>query len=191
MTRPKRRTCVNVFAYCPENVRPKAPKYGTRGASLDIHSKRSGPRAEDEQARRHLQRNWGTIEKLADTLSGGKYSADRARRAAPPPQPAGLIIVDHARPRAADDPVPYLRISANGRVVIADTQSGVQLHFLGQLKRIDGALRFVIATAENGFFTPLQPEMLALIGDLAGQVVNRDYKDEDLARDLKSRLGIA
>ena len=57
---------------------------------MDIFSKRSGPRAEDVQARQHLQRNWGTIEKLADTLSGGKYSADKAKRAAPPPQqPAG------------------------------------------------------------------------------------------------------
>ena len=158
---------------------------------MDIFSKKSGPRAEDEQARRHLQRNWGTIEKLADTLSGGKYSADKARRAAPPPQPEGLIIVDQAGPRISDEPEPYLRISANGRVVIADTHSGVQMHFLGHLKRIDGAVRFLIATAENGFFTPLQPETQALIDDLAGRVINRDYTEDDLARDLKTRLGIA
>ena len=48
---------------------------------MDIISKKSGPRAEDQQAKQHLQRNWGTIEKLADTLSGGKYSADKARKA--------------------------------------------------------------------------------------------------------------
>ncbi len=157
---------------------------------MDIFSKKSGPRAEDVQARQHLQRNWGTIEKLADTLSGGKYSADKAKRAAPPPQPDGLIIVDQAGPRVADEPEPYLRISSNGRVVVADAHSGVQIHFLGQLKRIDGAVRFLLASAENGFISPLAPDLQTQIEDLAGQVINRDYTEEELARDLKSRLGI-
>ena len=157
---------------------------------LDIFSKKSGPRAEDVQARQHLQRNWGTIEKLADTLSGGKYSADKAKRAAPPPPPEGLIIVDQAGPRVADEPEPYLRISSNGRVVVADAHSGVQVHFLGQLKRIDGAVRFLVASADNGFISPLAPEVQTKIEDLAGRVINRDYPEEELARDLKSRLGI-
>lgn len=157
---------------------------------MDIYSKKSGPRAEDEQARRHLQRNWGTIEKLADTLSGGKYSANRARRTAAPPQPEGLIIVDQAGPRVSDAPVPYLRISANGRVVVADAHSGVQMHFLGQLKRTGGAIRLELATAENGYLSPLQPDMQALIDDLGGKVINRDYTEDELARDLKTRLGI-
>jgi hypothetical protein len=157
---------------------------------LDIFSRKSGPRAEDLHARQHLQRNWGTIEKLADTLSGGKYSADKAKRAAPPPQPDGLIIVDQAGPRVADEPEPYLRISSNGRVVVADAQSGVQVHFLGQLKRIDGAVRFLIASAENAFISPLAQDLQIKIADLAGRVINRDYPEEELARDLKSRLGI-
>jgi hypothetical protein len=171
---------------CDRRHRTTAPRGETR---LDIFSRKSGPRTEDVQARQHLQRNWGTIEKLADTLSGGKYSADKARRAAPPPQPEGLIIVDQAARRVADDPDPYLRISANGRVVVADAHSGVQLHFLGQLKRIDGALRFAIASAENGFISPLQPELQVLINDLEGQVINRDYPEEKLAEEIKTRLG--
>lgn len=157
---------------------------------MDIFSKKSGPRAEDVRARQHLQRNWGTIEKLADTLSGGKYSADKAKRAAPPPQPEGLIIVDQAAPRVADEPEPYLRISSNGRVVVADANSGVQVHFLGQLKRIDGAVRFLLASTENGFISPLAADLQIKIEDLAGRVINRDYPEEELARDLKSRLGI-
>ena len=162
-----------------------------KGAALDIISKKSGPRAEDAQAKQHIQRNWGTIEKLADTLSGGKYSADKAKKAAPPPQAQGLIIHDLARPRVADVPIPYLRISANGRVVLADTSSGVQLHFLGQLKRIDGAVRFVVATKENGFFTPLDADIEAKIADLANLTVNRSYPEDALARDIKDRLQIA
>ncbi len=158
---------------------------------MDIFSKKSGPRAEDQQAKQHLARNWGTIEKLADTLSGGKYSADKAKKAAPGPQAQGLIIVDQARPRLPDVPVPYLRISPNGRVVLADTSSGVQLHFLGQLKRINGAVQFVIATAENGFFSPLSPELHDKIADLANRTLNCDYSEGDLGQDIRTRLNLA
>jgi hypothetical protein len=157
---------------------------------LDIISKKSGPRAEDQHARQHLQRNWGTIQKLADTLSGGKYSADKARKAAAPPQAQGLIIVDQARPRLADDPVPYLRISTNGRVVIADVGSGIQMHFLGELRRVNGDVRFIIATKENGFFTPLDDSLTEKIADLANLPVNRSYSEDDLAQDIKTRLQI-
>ncbi len=158
---------------------------------MDIHSRKSGPRAEDQQAKQHLQRNWNTIEKLADTLSGGKYSADKAKKAAAPPQAKGIIFVDQARPRLADDPVPYLRISTNGRVVIADTSSGIQMHFLGELKRVNGEVRFIIATRENGFFTPLDADLAEKIADLANLQVNRSYSEDDLAQDIKMRLQIA
>jgi hypothetical protein len=151
---------------------------------LDIHSRLSSERPEDKQAQAHIKRNWGTIEKLADTLSGGKYSADKAKKAAPPPQAQGLIFVDQARPSVADVPVPYLRISMNGRVVLADTSSGIQLHFLGQIKR-------VIATAENGFISPLEPEICDKIADLADRTINRGYPEDQLAQDIKTRLQIA
>lgn len=157
---------------------------------MDIYSKKSGPRAEDQQAKQHLARNWGTIEKLADTLSGGKYSADKAKKAAPGPQAQGLIIVDQAKARLPDVPIPYLRISTNGRVVLADTSSGVQLHFLGQLKRINGVMQFVLATAANGFFSPLDPDLQDKIADLANCAVNRDYSEDDLAQDIRTRLQI-
>ncbi len=157
---------------------------------MDIISKKSGPRAEDQQAKQHIQRNWGTIEKLADTLSGGKYSADKAKKAAPPPQAQGLIIVDQARPRMPDVPEPYLRISMNGRVVVADTNSGMQMHFLGQIKRQNGEMRFTLATAENGFISPLEPEFQEKLADLADRVVNRAFSEDDLAAEIRQRLQI-
>ena len=157
---------------------------------MDIYSKTSGPREEDKAAKQHLQRNWGTIEKLADTLSGGKYSADKVKKAAPGPQAQGLIFVDHARPRLPDVPEPYLRISSNGRVVLADTSTGLQLHFLGQLKRVNGAVRFVIATTENGFFTPLDSDIHDKIVDLADVTINRSYAEDDLSQDIRTRLSI-
>ena len=158
---------------------------------MDIHSRLSSERPEDRQAQAHIKRNWGTIEKLADTLSGGKYSADKAKKAAPPPQAQGLIIVDQARPRVADVPVPYLRISMNGRVVLADTSSGIQLHFLGQIKRVNGVQIFVIATTENGFISPLDDAIGDKIADLDGLTIHRGYSEDDLASDIKTRLQIA
>jgi hypothetical protein len=157
---------------------------------LDIFSRQNEPRAEDRQAKDHLRRNWGTIEKLADTLSGGKYSADKAKKAAPPPQAQGLIIVDQARPRLPDVPVPYLRISINGRVVLADAGSGVQMHFLGQIKRVSGVATFVLATSENGFIAPLAQELCDKLADLANRPISRGYSEDDLAEDIKARLQI-
>jgi hypothetical protein len=157
---------------------------------MDIISRQSGPRAEDQQAKQHIQRNWGTIEKLADTFSGGKYSADKAKKAAPPPTAKGLIIIDQGVPRVADEPKPYLRVSVNGRVVIADLNSGVQLQFLGQIKRTGGRMQFTIATAENGFITPLDDALYDKISDLADCTISRDYNEDQLTSDLKTRLQI-
>ncbi|MCG6903032.1 MAG: hypothetical protein LJE68_10155 [Rhodobacter sp.] len=158
---------------------------------MDIISRKSGPRREDEQAKRHINQNWGTIEKLADQISGGRYSADKVRRAAPAPQASGKIIIDQAARAAPDEAKPYLRISVNGRVVVADLNSGRQLDFLGQLKRVGGVMRFVIATRENGFFSPLDDETFALIGDLADTAITADFSKKDLEQELKTRLKLA
>jgi hypothetical protein len=159
---------------------------------MDIFSKSSGPREQDKQAKAHVKQHWGTIEKLADQISGGSYSTNKARASAKKekPQASGLIFVDQAPSRAADVPDPYLRISMNGRVVLVDKNSGVQLHFLGQLKRHNGVVRFVVATQANGFITAVDPDIEALILDLADKPLDRSYTEDDLFRDLKSRLSL-
>jgi hypothetical protein len=162
---------------------------------VDIISKRSGPREEDKHAKNQLRHNWGTIEKLADQISGGSYSANKARASAGTkpagPQASGTIFVDQSPRRPADPSAPYLRISSNGRVVLADSNSGRQLHFLGELKRRDGAVRFIMATAANGYVTPLEAELQTMIGASADAVLGHDYSEDDLFRDLSSCLGLA
>jgi hypothetical protein len=161
---------------------------------VDIFSRRSGPRDEDKRAKDHLRRNWGTIEKLADQISGGSYSATKSKAAglAKPPEPSrsGRVFFDQSAPRDAGPPAPYLKISQNGRVVIVDRNTGLQMHFLGQLKRQNGSLCFVIARAENGYITPLEAGLDARIADLAGKAISRDYPEDALARDLASRLNL-
>jgi hypothetical protein len=62
---------------------------------------------------------------------------------------------------------------------------------LGQIKRLNGEKCFFIATAKNGFITPLDPEIADKIADLEQRSLNRAYTEDQLADDIKARLEIA
>jgi hypothetical protein len=155
---------------------------------VHIISKRDGPRREDVKAKRVIQQNWGTIEKLADQISGGSYSASKVKR--PAPQPEGLIISVPTSKRTADDPDPHVRISNNGRVVVMDLNSGLQLHFLGQIYRRDNRNVFVLATGKNGFISPLEEELYEQLHDLEGTAITTEFSEDDLLEELKKRLDL-
>ena len=77
------------------------PATAALGGAYGHFSKRSGLREEDKRAKAHVKQHWGTIEKLADQISGGSYSTNKARASArkEKPQASGLIFVDQARAR--------------------------------------------------------------------------------------------
>jgi len=158
---------------------------------VDIISKRDGPRREDIAARRHLGNNWGTIEKLADQISGGAYSASRKPQAAQQ-APAAATRTVHAvsSARVSAEPRPYIRISANDRVVVVDYETGRQMHFLGEIRRINGAPQFVLATSANHFFAPLEEDVAVHIADLDGVRLGEGLDEEQLARAIGERLDI-
>lgn len=152
---------------------------------ITIISKQSGPRLEDAKAKRYLQQNWGTIEKLADHISGGKYSAGKIKK--PAPQPSGLIIsYPSASNVTTSEARPCLRISINGRVILMDLNSGKQLRFLGQIRQ----QKFVLATKENGFFSSLDDELYEQISDLDQKLIGTEFTEEDLSRELNRRLDL-
>lgn len=159
---------------------------------VDIISGRSGPRAEDERARRLIEANRPTIERLADQLSGGAWSA--RRRAKPEePRPEGLII--HSAPARIPDapPQPFVRIALNGRVSLVDANTGKQMHHLGDLRRRDGREAFRLATRENGFFSPVAPDIAAALSDLDGRDLDgrdRAGGERALIADISARLEI-
>lgn len=154
----------------------------------DILSRRDGPRREDLAAKQLIERNRATIERLADHLSAGAFSASRATR--PAPQPDGSIIhVLGGRP-ASEAPRPYLRISPNERVVVADHATGRQLQFLGQIRRENGVRRFVLAIKANGFFAEVAAETAAPLAALDGVELSRTYDEDRLSADIRERLGI-
>lgn len=160
---------------------------------MDIFSKRDGPRAEDVKAKRFISENAGTIRKLADQISGGgftKMQQDQARRREEP-KPDGLIIHDMKAPSKSDAPEPYVKVSLNNRVVLADRSNGRQLHMLGEIRGNSFARRFVLATKANGFFSPLDDEVAQVIAELDEVEISKSFSDTELAKLLSERLGIA
>ncbi|QCP85519.1 hypothetical protein EYE35_07450 [Cereibacter sphaeroides] len=156
---------------------------------VDLILRRDGPRREDEAARLLIDSNRDRIGRLADQLTGGGWSAQQAARAAAPA--AAPASMPAAARRPTGDAQPYLRFSSNGRVVIACANSARQLHFLGELRRRDGRLRFVLATAENGFIAPLEDALAARISDLDGLLLATETDREALEVTLRERLDLA
>jgi hypothetical protein len=152
-------------------------------------SRRGGSRDRDGDARRLIEQNRGTIERLADQLSNGAYSASRAPKAEP--QAEGLIIHVLGGTPATAAPEPYVRISANDRVVLADHESGRQLHYLGQIRRVDGQRRFVLATKANGFYAAVDAKIGAALAGLDGMAVGGADDEERLAADIRHHLGLS
>ncbi|MCB1353581.1 MAG: hypothetical protein KDK03_12680 [Rhodobacteraceae bacterium] len=158
---------------------------------VDIISRRDGPRREDVAARRLISENSATIRKLADNLSGGGYSAGLTRPKVPKaPEASGLITHDLKAPRAKDEAKPFIRISVNNRVVMADMNSGRQLEFLGEIRREGGQRHFRLARKQNGFFSEMDEELSAALADLDGVMVGGSYPEKSLAADIGARLGL-
>ena len=155
---------------------------------VDIISKRDGPRREDVAAKRLLNENRGVIHKMVDHLTGGQLKSQAPRPAAP--EEKSLIV--HA-PRTIESrgaERPYVRVSVNGRVVVADQETSRQLHFLGEIRGPRRSQRFVLATRENGFFALIDDALAETLADLDGRPVDRDFSEDDLALTIAERLGI-
>lgn len=157
---------------------------------VDIFSKRDGPRLEDVKAKRLLAENAGTIRKLADQISNGGFSKMRAEQARrrEEPKPDGLMIHDLKARVSNDAPEPYVKISLNNRVVLVDKSTGRQLQMLGEIRGTVLSRRFVLATKDNGFFSPLDEEMQAVIAHLDGAEISGDLTESALAEMLEHLL---
>ncbi|MEY8828417.1 hypothetical protein AB9K34_08360 [Sedimentitalea sp. XS_ASV28] len=162
---------------------------------MDIFSKRDGPRPEDARAKRLISENAGTIRRLADQITNGgftKMRQDQARRKEKP-KPEGLLIYTMSGSGAAksDDPDPYVRLSLNGRIVLADRNNGRQLQLLGEIRTKLGVRRVVLATKENGFISPLGDEIRESLIEYDDIGLNADFTEEDLVLRLEESLGLS
>lgn len=156
---------------------------------VHIISKSSGPRSEDVRARSLIERNRGTIERLADQLSNGAYSASRRAVAPAPPQASGSLIGYDGVGRAVDEPRPFVWIRPNHRVLVVDLNTSRQMHYLGEVKRIEGVWRFVLATAANGYALALDADLAGRLAPLDGVAMGAGRTDAVLTAELSRLLG--
>jgi hypothetical protein len=155
---------------------------------IHIISKQDGPRSLDTGAKAFIEKNRTTIASIANHLSGGRRREMRHPASAPQPEASGkLWFTALGQPR---EPSPYLRISFNGRVVVADLNSGRQLSFIGDIRGAGQARRFALATRENGFFAPLEEDLQRALSDLDGMALPDGVAEERLERDIGARLGL-
>ena len=154
---------------------------------VEIFSKQDGPRREDVQARRLIEQNRGVITKLADHLSGGRYSESKKPKVAP--QAQGLIIhIGGTAP--VHVPEPKIRVTPNGRVIAVDVGTGRQLQHFGDIRDHKGVMLFALAIKANGFIAPIDDTMAEALSDMNGVPVGPSYGTADLAADIGLRLGI-
>ena len=156
-----------------------------------IITKNDGPRKEDVAAKKFIERNRTTIDRLANQISGGRWQDIKKARS------AQVSIVEQDRrsfsgyaPVGRAEPSrPYIRISLNNRVVVADEETSRQVLFLGEMRRgVEGRV-FRLATRENGFVDPLTDEILDALAGLDGLVLGEDDAEEPFKRELAARLG--
>ncbi len=155
---------------------------------VEIISKRDGPRREDVQVKRLIEQNRSTITRLADQISGGGYSASRQPRQQPKAE--GLIIHVGGGATTGTEASPSIRVTMNGRVISKDQNTGRQLHHIGDVRDRDGERIFVLATKQNGFFSPVDETIAGALADLDGYRLTPTYTEGPLAADIVAKLGI-
>jgi hypothetical protein len=152
---------------------------------VEIISKPNGPRREDAAAKHFIRENAGTINKIAQQLSGGRIRSLANAQTAPAPLTSRRVAT---APNRDAEKAPYVKVSLNGRVIAADFNTGRQLHHLGEIRGEGPNRRFLLATRENRFFTPLDDDMLALLRELDGVATPDEAAEERLAQDIGARL---
>jgi hypothetical protein len=156
---------------------------------VEIISRREGPRPEDARLKSILDNNRATITRIADHLTEGGYSASKAAKAPAPAAEKTRLHVVGGEPAPAQAARPVVRATLNGRVVVVDDNSGRQLHHLGEIRRRDGALWFVLATAANRFPAPAAAVIVEAIEDLDAAELAADGGEDALVAEIARRLG--
>lgn len=82
-----------------------------------------------------------------------------------------------------------MRVSPNRRVVVVDENTSRQMHYLGEIRRVDGTVRFVLATRANGFFSELDPDLAAALHTLDQAPMGGGRTDASLGAEIMALLG--
>ncbi len=156
---------------------------------VTIISKQDGPRLEDIPQYRAIQKNRPIIQGLINQLTGGGLSRTAKPQGEPEANSTKSIHVMGSQPASARGQ-PVVRISLNDRVVIMDNLHARQLLHLGNLRYTDSGKTFFVATKDNGFFSPVDPEIAEVLSDLDGLVLDDAVTEDVLAAEITIRLSL-
>jgi hypothetical protein len=154
---------------------------------VQILSKQDGPGKQEAEFKRFVKQNRGTIDQIANALTGGGLA--RAQKASPIVVPEASVTHGFRTSGTQRETAPYIRISPNGRVVITDYETGSQLHHLGDLRGSRQKRRFVLATKENGYFDPLSEDLQAKLLALNGIGIADEEAEDRLKGEIATQLG--
>ena len=76
-------------------------------------------------------------------------------------------------------------------MVSVDQNTGLQLHHIGDVRNRDGVQVFVLATKQNGFFSPVEEAIAQALAEVDGSRLDGTYTEQQLAADIGAKLGIA
>jgi hypothetical protein len=155
---------------------------------VQILSKQDGPGKQEVEFKRFVNQNRGTIDQIANALTGGALA--KARQPSPIVVPEASVVHGYRSRGAERETAPYIRISPNGRVVVTDYETGSQLHHLGDLRGSRQTRRFVLATKENGYFDPLSEDLQAKLLVLNGIGIPDEAAEDQLKGEIATQLGL-
>ncbi|GAB4065582.1 hypothetical protein GCM10028812_09950 [Ancylobacter sonchi] len=163
------------------------------GDLVYIFTKSDEPRKEDVAAKKMIEKNWGTIDRLANQISGGRWQDLKKARTSNTPiaEFDRKSFIGYVSTGRSVSTRPYVRISLNNRVVVVDEETNRQVLFLGEIRRRPQGRVFCLATRANGFFDPAADEVLEALAELDGCLLREDEVDEPFKQELAARLGFA
>jgi hypothetical protein len=158
---------------------------------VEIFSRGDGSRTQDIRLKALLEQNRPTIEKIADHLTQGGYSAGKRAKVSWPKDEVKTIVhaLGGVNSREKSEVLAVVRATLNGRVVVVDDNSGRQIYHLGEIRRRGDEIAFVLASAENGFSAPLPDNLLETLADLDCAILAAEGGEDALVQELAARLG--
>jgi hypothetical protein len=150
-----------------------------------IISKTEGPRREDARMRHVLSENRETIQQIKKAISGSQSSVPTID------SPSLEVTRSFGYRATAGQAVtsPYISLSHNGRVVVVDYETGRQLHHLGDIRGPRRSQRFVLASAKNSYYVPVDERIGNCLIELDGTPVHDKQTEEALKAEIALRLG--
>ncbi len=144
-----------------------------------IITKNDGPRKEDVAAKKFIESNRATIDRLANHLSGGRWQdIKRARKArAPVVESARKSFAGYAPAGRSTSTRPMFASARTTASSSSTRRPAVRCSSSVNSGQSAAGRYFRLATRENGFFDPLDDDLRGLLSNLDGLVLPEETEE--------------